>query len=58
MSTTVHEKGKEQVNAELQACKRELENEKTANNYRWMGYVIGFMASFLLSFVLLARLMA
>ena len=41
-----------------QACKRELENEKAANNYRWVGFVIGFLASFLLSFAIFARLMS
>ena len=47
----------EKIKDELQACKREMGNEKDANNYRWVGYVIGFMLSFVISFAFFARLM-
>ena len=41
----------------IEKLKMELENERIANNCLWIGYIIGFLASFFLSFAFLARFM-
>ena len=48
----------ETAKLELEACKRELENEKEGNSYRWIGFVVGFAISFAVSFICLVRFIA